>query len=74
MIVFRVMDHTGDTRTEFNTDDAAEAKVAAERFEELTGKGYRAAVPGDNGQPGDIIKTFDPTAKEMLFIPRLQGG
>ena len=74
MILLRVMDNTGDTRTEFNTDDAAEAKLAAERFEELTGKGYRAVVPGDNGQPGEMIKTFDPTVKETLFVPRLQGG
>ena len=74
MIVLRVMDRTGDTRTKFNIDDATEAKVAVERFEELTGKGYRAVVPGDNGQPGEIIETFDPTAKETLFIPRLQGG
>lgn len=44
-----------------------------ERFAELTGKGYRAVISGAAGEPGTIVKAFDPDA-DVLFIPALQGG
>ena len=74
MIVFRIMDHSGDSRMVFNVDNETEAKAAEEQFKELTEDGYRPVVPGENGRPGTIVKELDPTAKETLFIPRLQGG
>jgi hypothetical protein len=43
-----VMDHTGDSRHQFDPADAA-AVAEAE------------------------LKSFDPTAEETLFIPRLKG-
>lgn len=74
MIVFKILDQTGDTSTKFETGNAKVIERAMERFNKLTGKGYRAFVPGENGEPGDLIKTFDPAASETIFIPRLQGG
>jgi hypothetical protein len=32
-----------------------------------------AAKRIDDGR-SEVVKTFDPTAEETLFIPRLQGG
>jgi hypothetical protein len=29
---------------------------------------------GDTRGPGQLIRTFDPTVEETLFIPHLQGG
>jgi hypothetical protein len=44
------------------------------RFAELTGtKKMRAAVPKGDGTH-NLIKTFDPNAEEMIFIPSLVGG
>ena len=69
-----VMDHTGDTRHEFDASDAKAVARAEERFRELTGKGFRAVALGKDGGPGKLVKTFDPQVEQTLFIPQLQGG
>jgi hypothetical protein len=52
-----VMDHTGDTRHQFDPTDA----------------GFTAAKRVGDGK-SEVLKGFDPTAEETLFIPRLKGG
>jgi hypothetical protein len=52
---------------------AAAAAEAEERFKMLTGVGYIAAKRTGSGT-SELIRKFDPTAEETLFIPRLQGG
>ena len=69
-----IMDHNGDTRHEFNRVDATAVALAEERFRQLTGKGFRAVALGKDGEPGKLIRTFDPTVEETLFIPQLRGG
>jgi hypothetical protein len=68
-----VMDHTGDTRHYFDAKDSRALAKAEERFKKLTGKGFTAAV---RTAPGEVsrIRSFDPTAEETLFFPRLVGG
>jgi hypothetical protein len=68
-----VMDHTGDTRHYFETGDAEAISKAEARFKALTSLGYTAAV---RKVPGGVtvIRSFDPTAEETLFYPRLVGG
>jgi hypothetical protein len=68
-----VMDTSGDTRHQFSPDDAAAVAEAEKRFGELIGKGFIAATRTGNGT-SELIRQFDPTAKETLFIPRLVGG
>jgi hypothetical protein len=68
-----VMDHTGDSRHLFNPADAAAVAEAEDRFKMLTGAGYIAAKRTGSGT-SQLIRKFDPTAEETLFIPRLQGG
>jgi hypothetical protein len=68
-----VMDHTGDTRHQFDPADPSAVSEAERRFRELTGFGFTVARRLDNGKTV-VVKTFDPTAEETLFIPRLQGG
>jgi hypothetical protein len=68
-----VMDHTGDRRHSFDVGDADALARAEERFMELTGQGFIAAVrtaPGETRR----VKEFDLTAEETLFFPRLVGG
>lgn len=69
-----IMDRHGDTRHEFDPADATDISHAEERFRALTGKGFRAVALGKAGEPGKLLRTFDPTAAETLFIPQLQGG
>ena len=73
MAIQIVMDHTGDTRHLFNQEDAQELAKAESRFNELTGAGFTAAVRTASGE-ATKIRSFDPTADETLFFPRLVGG
>ena len=73
MAVQIVMDHTGDTRHHFNPADAQAVAEAEARFMELTGAGFTAAKRLGDGK-SEVVRSFDPTAEETLFIPRLQGG
>ena len=68
-----VMDHTGDTRHCFNPQNAQELTAAEMRFKELTGAWFTAAVRTASGEVAKI-RSFDPTAEETLFFPRLVGG
>ena len=68
-----VMDSTGDTRHEFDPTDAAAVAAAAGRFKELTDAGFTAAVRTGSGT-SELVRHFDPTAKETVFFPRLRGG
>lgn len=69
-----IMDRTGDTRHAFDPTDADDVALALDRFRDLIGKGYRAVALGKDGQPGTLLRDFDPTAQETLFIPQLEGG
>jgi len=68
-----VMDHTGDTRHNFDAKDASAVLKAEERFKKLTGRGFTAAVRDASGEV-TLTRTFDPNAEETLFLPRLVGG
>lgn len=68
-----VMDHTGDSRHYFNPADDASLAEAKKRFQELAEAGYVAAKRTGNGT-SELLRQFDPTAQETLFIPRLVGG
>jgi hypothetical protein len=68
-----VMDRTGDTRHQYDPNDELALSKAEERFKELTGQGFTAAVRTASGEAA-LQRTFDPTAEETLFFPRLIGG
>lgn len=68
-----VMDHTGDSRQDFDTKNATELRAAEERFRELTGLGF---TPAKRTEPGktELMRAFDGAVEEVVFFPRLQGG
>jgi len=68
-----VTDHNGDTRHYFDPNDADASAKAEERFKELTGQGFTAAVRITSGEVAKI-SSFNPTAEETVFFPRLVGG
>ena len=72
MSVQILMDHTGESRIEFDLADEAAVGKAAERFAKLTGLGYTAAEKTGPGTSRKVTE-FDPTATEVLFMPRLVG-
>jgi hypothetical protein len=68
-----VMDTSGDTRHQFDPDDPSAVAEAERRFTKLTGAGFIAAKRTGIGA-SELIREFDPTAQETVFIPRLRGG
>jgi hypothetical protein len=68
-----VMNHTGDTRHHFDAEDVRAVLKAEDRFKELTRVGFTPAVRTPSGEVA-VTRTFDPTAEETLFFPRLVGG
>jgi hypothetical protein len=73
MSVQIVMDHTGDNRHYFDADNAEALAKAEERFKQLTGRGFTAAVRTGAGEITKVT-SFDPAAEETVFFPRLVGG
>src|SRR5436190_11918418 len=67
-----VMNASGDTHYSFDPTDTEALTKAEERFRALTGAGFTAARRKD-GQ-AQLVRSFDPSADETLFFPRLQGG
>lgn len=74
MPVHKVMDHTGHSEIAWEKADVVSVEEAEKRFKELTGKGFKAILPGKNGEPGRLLKAFDPEVETTLFQPQLQGG
>jgi hypothetical protein len=73
MAIQIVMNHTGDSRHHFDPMDVKAVSKAEDRFKELTGLGFTAAVRTPSREVA-MTRVFDPTAKETLFFPRLVGG
>ena len=68
-----IMDYNGDTRHNFDANDAKTLLEAERRFKALTGAGFTAATRTASGDPV-VTRKFDPTVEETLFFPRLVGG
>lgn len=68
-----VLNRTGDTRHHFDADDIESLAEAEARFNELVHHGFTAAVRTGSGEV-TRVKSFDRTAQETLFFPRLVGG
>ncbi|MGY0576033.1 hypothetical protein ACTGJ9_037585 [Bradyrhizobium sp. RDM12] len=68
-----VIDYTGDSRHFFDPTDPEGLAKAERRFKKLTDQGFTAAI---RTPAGDLkaVRTFDLTADETLFYPRLVGG
>jgi hypothetical protein len=68
-----VMDTSGDTRLQFDPEDASAVAEAEKRFHELTEAGFIAAKRTGRGT-SELVRDFDPAVQETVFIPRLVGG
>jgi hypothetical protein len=70
---YNIMDHTGHSTEVFDKANKVSVAEAEARFKELTGKGFMAIQPGQNGEPGNLLRKFDPEA-DVNFQPQLIGG
>jgi hypothetical protein len=69
----RSLDGTGDTRVNWDPDNASEVEAARAHYDSLKAKGYLAYRVQGEGQ-GEVIRQFDPTASEIIMAPQLVGG
>lgn len=69
-----VMDRTGDTKTVWDSDNAAEVEIARETFEKFKKKGYAAFSVTKKGDKDEQIHKFDPEAEKIIFVPPIVGG
>lgn len=74
MPIQKIMDHTGHSEKVFDKADTVAVAEAETRFAELTKKGFIAFEPGAGGEPGTLLKKFDPEVETTVFHPPLQGG
>src|SRR5260221_10422827 len=68
-----VMDHTGDTRHNFDAADTEALSQAEERFKALTSVGFTAAARTAAGE-GTVARCFDSTAEKTPCFPGLVCG
>ena len=72
---FHVLDHTGDTETEWSRDNPAQVAEAKKLFDVLVKeKRHIAYAPGANGESARHLREFDDDAETTIFSPALQGG
>ena len=67
MAIQIVMDHNGDTRHYFDPNDADALAKAEERFKELTGQGFTAAVRITSGEVAKI-SSFKPMVEQTFLV------
>jgi hypothetical protein len=73
-LVFEIMGRSGDVKKIWDPTKSVEVEDARASFDNLTGKGYRAFRTDAAGKEGDLMKSFDPEAGRVVFVPQMQGG
>lgn len=68
------LDSTGDTKTKWNTDNAAEVAAARAMFDSLRKSSYLIYRSGKGGEKGEQMHKFDPEAGKMIAVPPIVGG
>ena len=69
-----VLDESGDSRMQWDKDDAAQVAKAQARFNELKGQGYLAYKVNKKGGQGEVITAFDASAERIILHKQMIGG
>lgn len=69
-----IMDHTGDTKLIWDSDNSDEVENAKRTFKDLKKKGYACFSVNKKGDKGEVINEFDPLAERLIMAPPLAGG
>lgn len=69
------MNHTGDTKTIWDSKNPDEVEAARKQFDLFVkDKKYAAFMVGKDGEKTEQIRTFDPTIEKIIFVKPLAGG
>jgi len=70
-----VLNHEGDTKIIWDRRNADEVENARRTFNDLKAKGYAAySVEGKEGEKGEVVRKFDPSAERLILAPAMVGG
>ncbi len=69
-----ILDKSGDTKTIWDPDIAAEVEVARAAFNTLVNKGYSIFKVNKEGNKGVKMHEFDPDAGKLIAVPRIVAG
>lgn len=70
-----VLDHTGDTKTNWDPSKPEEVENARATFDRLRKKGYLAyRVNRQDSGRGEVMREFDPHAEMLIMAPPTAGG
>ena len=69
-----IMDPTGHSTIEFDASNTVELDAAMERFTALIKSGHAAATRKAGETDYKVVKKFDQTQDETLFVPAMKGG
>lgn len=69
------LNSNGATSVSWDPAKPAEVDAARKHFDSLRASGYLAySVDGSDQSIGEQIRNFDPTARQIIMSPQLQGG
>lgn len=75
LVVWEVMDLSGDLKHTWNPNSAADVEEMRRLFERLTKeKKYRAYNVTDEQKPGEPMENFQAAAGRIIFRPQFVGG
>lgn len=74
MPTMQTLDQTGDTRIEWDPNNPAEIEMAKAAFKAAQDKKYLIYKLGADGQKGELLRNFDPTAERIIAAPQTVGG
>jgi hypothetical protein len=68
-----VLDGSGHTETTYDPTNPVEVQRVREEFDSIVAASHPLTYKSENGEH-EVIKDFDPTAKEIYVTPQNQGG
>jgi hypothetical protein len=71
---FAVMDHTGDTKTVWDTGSDEEIEEARKQFDSFVKRGYTIFYTDKKGEKAEKMKEFKPTAGRMIAVKPIVAG
>jgi len=73
--VMHELNHEGDTKIVWDSEDADSVAVAQKAFDTAIKKGMLAyAAEGKKGERGAQVRTFTPEAERIILVRPMAGG
>ncbi len=69
-----VLNHEGDTKLIWDSENKDEVEAARKMFNELKGKGYSAFSVKKSGEQGSRLNSFDAEEEKFIMAPAMRGG